>query len=97
MNKAELVSAIAEESGLTKKNVETFLNATIKIVVNTLNEGEKVVIVDFGTWEVRHRKERKGRNPRTKEEMIIPATSVPVFKAGKGFRTSVKSSDSDET
>lgn len=90
MNKNDLVSAMATESGLTKKDSEVALNAIIASVGEALEQNDKVVLVGFGTFEVRSRKERKGRNPRTKEEMTIPATKVPVFKAGKGLKDSVQ-------
>ncbi len=86
MNKAELVDAMAKASGLTKKDSEAALNAFMKAVEDALKAGEKVVLVGFGTFEVRARAEKKGRNPRTKEEILIPATNAPVFKAGKGFK-----------
>lgn len=86
MNKTDLVSAIAAKSGLSKKNSEAALNAFIATVEETLKAEEKVVLVGFGTFEVRQRAERKGRNPQTKKEIIIPASKAPVFKAGKGLK-----------
>ncbi|NLB19827.1 MAG: HU family DNA-binding protein, partial [Clostridium sp.] len=73
----------------TKKDSEVFLKAFLDTVVGTLEKGEKVQLVGFGTFEVRDRKERVGRNPRTKEEIQIPASKVPVFKPGKEFKTTV--------
>ncbi|MDI9482512.1 MAG: HU family DNA-binding protein [Bacillota bacterium] len=89
MNKTELVSAIAAKSGLSKKNSEAALNAMIASVEDALVAGEKVVLVGFGTFEVKQRAERKGRNPQTKEEIIIPASKAPVFKAGKGLKDKI--------
>lgn len=89
MNKAELVSAMAARSDLSKKDCETALNSFIESVEETLENGDKVILVGFGTFEVRERSERKGRNPRTGEEMVIPASNVPSFKAGKKFKDRV--------
>ncbi len=87
MNKAELVSSIAEKSNLTKKDAEAALNGFIQSVEEALSKGEKVQLVGFGTFEVRSRKAREGRNPRNPEEVIkIPASNAPVFKAGKGLK-----------
>ncbi|MBE6082229.1 MULTISPECIES: HU family DNA-binding protein [Tissierellales] len=87
MNKAELVSSIAEKSNLTKKDTENALNAFMKVVEEALAKGDKVQLVGFGTFEVRERKAREGRNPRNPEEVIqIPASKAPVFKAGKALK-----------
>ncbi len=87
MNKQELVAQIAEKSELTKKDSEAALNALIETVQEALADGDKVQLVGFGTFEVRHRKAREGRNPRNPEEKIkIPASKAPVFRAGKGFK-----------
>ena len=86
MNKAELVAKIAEESKLTKKAAETALEAFVTSVEGALKKGEKVQLVGFGTFEVRQRAARKGRNPQTKAEIKIPASKAPVFKAGKGLK-----------
>lgn len=83
MNKTELINSIAAKSGLNKKNSEAALNAFIDSVEEALKGEEKVVLVGFGTFEVRNRAARKGRNPQTKKEITIPATKAPVFKAGK--------------
>ncbi len=84
MNKAELVTVMAETSGLTKKDAELALNSFMKSVEEALVKGDKVQLVGFGTFDVRSRKARKGRNPRNPEEEIdIPASKAPVFKAGK--------------
>jgi len=90
MNKAELVTNIAEKSGLTKKDAESALNAFMEAVQEALAKGEKVQLVGFGTFEVRDRKAREGRNPRNPEEVIqIPASKAPVFRAGKAFKEAV--------
>lgn len=86
MNKAELIAKIAEESKLTKKAAETALDAFVKTVEDELAKDEKVQLVGFGTFEVRQRAARKGRNPQTKEEIKIPASKAPVFKAGKALK-----------
>ncbi len=87
MNKAELVTAMAETSGLTKKDAELALNAFMKSVEEALSKDDKVQLVGFGTFDVRSRKARKGRNPRNpKEEIDIPASKAPVFKAGKALK-----------
>ncbi|NLV87931.1 MAG: HU family DNA-binding protein [Tissierellia bacterium] len=87
MNKAKLVASMAEKSNLTKKDAEAALNAFIKSVEESLEKGEKVQLVGFGTFEVRERKAREGRNPRNPEEVIkIPASKAPVFKAGKSLK-----------
>ena len=87
MNKAELVASMAEKSGLTKKDTETALNAFMRAVEESLASEEKVQLVGFGTFEVRQRKAREGRNPRNPEEVIqIPASKAPVFKAGKALK-----------
>lgn len=87
MNKAELIASMAEKSNLTKKDAEAALNGFMKSVEEALAEGDKVQLVGFGTFEVRDRKAREGRNPRNPEEVIkIPASKAPVFKAGKGLK-----------
>ncbi|MGI6005049.1 MAG: HU family DNA-binding protein [Christensenellales bacterium] len=89
MNKAELIAAVAEKTGQSKKDAEKSVNAFLEVVVDELKSGGKVQIVGFGTYEVRDRAERKGRNPATMTEIIIPASKVPVFKAGKAFKDSI--------
>lgn len=89
MNKADLISSMAEKSKLTKKDAEAALKALIESVEEALAKGEKVQLVGFGTFETRERAAREGRNPRTKEPISIPATVVPVFKAGKEFKDKV--------
>ena len=86
MNKAELIAAIAAKTGATKKSAEASVNAFIDVVTETLVEGDKVQLVGFGSFEVRKRAARKGRNPQTKEEIKIPASKAPVFKAGKALK-----------
>ena len=87
MNKAELIASIADKSELTKKDAEAALNGFLRSVEGALAEGEKVQLVGFGTFEVRQRKAREGRNPRNPEEVIqIPASKAPVFKAGKNLK-----------
>ena len=85
MNKAELVDAIASKTGSSKKAAEAALNAFIGAVEGSLKKGEKVQLVGFGSFEVRKRAARKGRNPQTKEEIKIPASKAPVFRAGKAL------------
>lgn len=89
MNKAELITKMAEKSPLTKKDAETALKAFVESVQEALENGEKVQLVGFGTFETRERAAREGRNPRTKEVISIPASVVPVFKAGKEFKEKV--------
>jgi len=89
MNKTDLINSIAAKSGLNKKNSELALNAFISSVEDSLKKGEKVVLVGFGTFEVRKRAARKGRNPQTKKEITIPASKAPVFKAGKVLKDKV--------
>ncbi|MZQ75054.1 MAG: DNA-binding protein [Peptoclostridium sp.] len=87
MNKAELVAKMAEKSNLTKKDAEAALNAFMKTVEEALISNDKVQLVGFGTFEVRERAARTGRNPRNPEQEIeIPASKAPVFKAGKGLK-----------
>lgn len=87
MNKNELVTSMAEKSGLTKKQAELALNSFMQSVEEALVNGEKVQLVGFGTFETRERAERIGRNPRNpQEEIFIPASIAPVFKAGKPLR-----------
>ena len=88
MNKAELVSMISAKSNLTKKDSESALNAFMETVQTALQNGEKIQLVGFGTFEVRNREARNGVNPRTKETIKIPASKAPVFKAGKALKDS---------
>lgn len=89
MNKAELISAVAQQSGLTKKDSESAIDALVSVVEETLANQEKVVLVGFGTFETKNRAARKGRNPQTKETINIPASKAPVFKAGKSLKERV--------
>lgn len=89
MNKSELITSIASKSGLNKKNSEAALDAFMASIEEGLKQGDKVSLVGFGSFEVRERAERIGRNPQTKEEIKIPATKAPVFKAGKGLKDTV--------
>ena len=89
MNKAELVEALATKTGETKKSAEASLNAFIEVVTDALKKGDKVQLIGFGSFEVRKRAARKGRNPQTKEEIKIPASKAPVFKAGKALKVFV--------
>ena len=86
MNKTELIAAVAESAGLTKKDTERVVNAAIDAITASLREGEKVQISGFGTFETKEREARVGRNPHTKEEIHIPATRVPGFKASKALK-----------
>lgn len=89
MNKSELVAAIAEKSALSKKDSEKALNATFSAIEDALKAGDKVQLIGFGSFEVKNRAERMGRNPKTKETMKIPASKTPVFKAGKAFKDTI--------
>ena len=89
MNKAELVSAVAEKAGLSKKDSEKAINAAFEAITETLAAGEKVQLVGFGAFEVKERNARIGRNPKTKEEIQIPASRVASFKAGKALKDSI--------
>jgi len=89
VNKTELVSAVAEKANLTKKESERVINALFASIEEALSQGDKVQLVGFGTFEVRDREARKGRNPQTGEEIEIPATKVPAFKAGKALKDAV--------
>ncbi len=86
MNKADLIAAIAAKTGETKKSAEASVNALVDVVTEALVKGDKVQLVGFGSFEVRKRAARKGRNPQTKEEIKIPASKAPVFKAGKALK-----------
>ena len=86
MNKAELIAAIAAKTGATKKSAEEAVNAFVEVVTETLKQGDKVQLVGFGSFEVIKRAARKGRNPQTKEEIKIPASKAPKFKAGKALK-----------
>ncbi len=89
MNKTELIGQVAAQTGMTKKDAEKVVNAFFATVEGALKAGEKVQLVGFGTFEVRSRQARKGRNPRTGEEINIPATRIPAFKVGKALKDAV--------
>ena len=89
MNKAELIAAVAEKAGLSKKDSEKVINATFETITDELVAGEKISLVGFGSFDVKDRGERVGRNPKTKESIKIPASTVPVFKAGKALKDAV--------
>ena len=89
MNKAELISSVAEQAELSKKDSEKAVNAVLGAIGKALGKGDKVQLVGFGTFEIRERAARKGRNPHTGEEISIAAARVPVFKAGKSLREAV--------
>ena len=86
MNKSDLIAAVAAKTGDTKKAAEASLDAFVGAVTESLKKGDKVQLVGFGSFEVRKRAARKGRNPQTKEEIKIPASKAPVFKAGKALK-----------
>ena len=89
MNKTELINAAAESAGLTKKDTERVVNAVIDAITASLVKGEKVQLSGFGTFETKDREARIARNPQTKEEIQIPASRVPAFKAGKALKDAV--------
>ena len=89
MNKTELIAAVAEKTGLTKKDAERAVNATVEAITESLVKGEKVSVSGFGNFEVKAREARVGRNPRTKETIQIPATKLPAFKAAKALKDAV--------
>ncbi|MDJ0703258.1 MAG: HU family DNA-binding protein [Leptolyngbyaceae cyanobacterium MO_188.B28] len=93
MNKGELVDQIAERSGLSKKQSDAVLTATLESIVEAVSHGDKVTLVGFGSFEPRQRQERQGRNPQTGKELTIPATTVPAFSAGKLFKEKVAHMD----
>ena len=89
MNKAELIADVAVKTGLSKKDSELAVNATFDAITAALTAGEKVQLVGFGAFDVKERGVRIGRNPKTKEEIEIPASRVPLFKAGKVLKEAV--------
>lgn len=89
MNKAELISAVAAAAEVSKKDAEAVVSATLDTITDALKAGEKVQLVGFGSFEVKKRAARIGRNPKTKESIEIPASVVPVFKAGKALKDTV--------
>ena len=90
MNKTELIAAVAEKAELSKKDAEAAITAMVDAITEALSQEEKVQLVGFGSFEVKSRAARTGRNPRTKEVVEIPASKVPVFKAGKALKDAVK-------
>ncbi len=90
MTKVELVNAVAEKTGLSKKDSEKAVAAVFASISETLQKGEKLSLVGFGTFEVKERAERSGINPRTKQPITIAASKTPVFKAGKALKDSIK-------
>ena len=89
MNKTELINAVAEKAVLSKKDSEAAVTAALDVISAALAEGDEVRLVGFGTFEVKERAEREGINPRTKEKIMIPASKLPVFKAGKALKEAV--------
>ena len=89
INKAELINAVAASADVSKKDTEAVITAMLDTITEALKEGDKVQLVGFGSFEVKKRAARIGRNPRTKEEIEIPATVLPVFKAGKLLKDTV--------
>ncbi|MFP7159420.1 HU family DNA-binding protein [Priestia aryabhattai] len=90
MKKAELIDAVATKAELTKQDSKKAVDALFETISNTLGKEEKIQLIGFGTFEVRERAERTGRNPQTGEEMTIPASKVPAFKPGKELKEAVK-------
>ena len=89
MNKAELINAVAEKTSMSKKDSEAAVTAALEAITAALSDGDKVQLVGFGSFEVKKREARVGRNPKTKEEIQIPASKVPAFKAGKALKDAV--------
>ena len=89
MNKTQLIAAVAEAASMSKKDAETAVSAVIASITNSLANGEKVQLAGFGTFEVRERGERVGRDPRTSQEITIPASKAPAFKAGRALKDAV--------
>ena len=89
MNKTELIAAVAEKTGLSKKDTEAVITAALDTITAALKDGDKVQLVGFGSFEVKKRAARIGRNPKTKESIEIPASVAPVFKAGKALKDAV--------
>ena len=90
MNKTEFINAVAEKEGIEKKCAEKAVNAVFATSAQELAKGEKIQLVGFGTFEIRERAEKQGRNPRTGETMTVPASKVPAFKAGKALKDAIK-------
>ena len=90
MTKTDLVSAVAKKAGVTKKDAGAVLDALIEEIIGDVKKGDRVQLVGFGTFELRERAARTGLNPQTKEQIEIPASKAPAFKAGKAFKDAVK-------
>lgn len=89
MNKTELIVAVAEKTDLSKKDADAAVSAVLGAITDALKAGDKIQLVGFGTFEVRNRAAKQGRNPRTGETMTVPASKVPAFKAGKALKDAV--------
>ena len=89
MNKTELIAEVANKAGLSRKDAEKALSAVVETITEAVVKGDKVQLVGFGSFETKKREARMGRNPKTKETIEIPATRVPVFKAGKALKDAV--------
>ena len=89
MNKTELIAAVAEKTDLSKKDADTAVSAVLGAITDAHKAGDKIQLVGFGTFEVRNRAAKQGRNPRTGETMTVPASKVPAFKAGKALKDAV--------
>ena len=89
MNKTELIAAVAEKTDLSKKDADAAVSAVLGAITDALQAGDKIQLVGFGTFEVRNRAAKQGRNPRTGETMTVPASKVPAFKAGKALKDAV--------
>ena len=89
MNKTELIAAVAEKTDLSKKDADAAVSAVLGAITDALKAGDKIQLVGFGTFEVRNRAAKQGRNPRTGETMTVPASMVPAFKAGKALKDAV--------
>lgn len=90
MNKSDLVNAVAKEASLSKKDADAAITAVVDSITKALKSGDKVQLVGFGTFSTRDRAAKEGLNPRTKEKIMIPATKVPAFKAGKALKDAIK-------
>ena len=90
MNKAELINSVAASAHVSKKEAEAVVSATFDAITAALKDGDKVQLVGFGSFEVKSRAARTGRNPRTKETVEIPASKAPVFKAGQAFKDAIR-------
>lgn len=90
MNKTDLITKVAESTGMSKKDVTNVVEAVFESISEALQQGDKVQLVGFGNFEVRERTARKGRNPQTGEEIDIPASKVPAFKPGKALKDGIK-------